>query len=404
MIEINHDKCTLCEVCVAACPFAALQREGDKIVVLDACRLCRVCIKRCPEQAIALRRAVEGTDDGHRAHWRGVMVVAEWTAAGLHPITFELVGKGRELADALGEKLYCVVIGEAIRPVCGEILEYGVDVCFAYDHPELKVMRVEPYTSAIANAIERVNPGIVLMAATPMGRSLAPRVAVRFRTGLTADCTRLEVRSSGELVQIRPAFGGNIMAQIITPKRRPQMATVRHKVMQRAKPRRMPGARVEHCTLTHHELKSGVTIIKSENKPPQTSLADAEVVVAAGRGVRSKGDLAMLEELAGLLGGQLGVTRPLVEAGWADHSRQIGLSGRTIRPKLLITVGVSGAVQFTAGVTGAEVIIAINSDPTAPIFNTAHYGLVGDLYPIVEGLTQDLKGGTARGILADNMG
>ncbi|KLU40833.1 MAG: FAD-binding protein [Limnochordia bacterium] len=401
MIEINHGKCTLCEACIAACPFAALMRQGNRIVVLESCRLCKICVKRCPEGAIFV--AGEGEEQlDSRAHWRGVMVVAEWTAAGLHPVTFELVGKGRELADELGEKLYCVVVGSGIDQACREIVEYGVDHCLAYDHPELEVMRIEPYTSAIANAIERVNPGIVLLAATPMGRALAPRVAVRFRTGLTADCTRLEVRGDGELVQIRPAFGGNIMAQIITPKRRPQMATVRYKVMERAVPQRMPGARVEHCQLNSEELRSRVTVIKSEKKPPQTSLADAEVVVAAGRGVRSKADLAMLEELAELLGGQLGVTRPLVEAGWAGHTRQIGLSGRTIRPKLLITAGISGAVQFTAGVTGAELIVAINSDPSAPIFRTAHYGLVGDLYPIVQGLIQDLKGGTDGAVLAHN--
>ncbi|MGI6149119.1 MAG: electron transfer flavoprotein subunit alpha [Firmicutes bacterium] len=402
MIEINHEKCTLCEVCVAACPFAALVREGEQIVVLDSCRLCQICVKKCPEQAIFLRKQ-EREEVVDTSEWRGVMVVAEWTAAGLHPVTFELVGKGRELADQLGEKLYCVVVGEGISSACQEVLEYGVDTCLSYDHPQLRLMRVEPYASAIANAIERVRPGIVLLAATPIGRSLAPRVAVRFRTGLTADCTRLEVRPGGELVQIRPAFGGNIMAQIVTPRHRPQMATVRYKVMERAVPRRMPEAKVEHIQLPPQELKSGVAVISSEKKPPQTSLADAEVVVAAGRGVRSKGDLAMLEELAELLGGQLGVTRPLVEAGWADYTRQIGLSGRTIRPKLLITVGVSGAVQFAAGASGAELIIAINSDPNAPIFNIAHYGLVGDLYPIVEGLIHDLKGGTNHGLCADNI-
>lgn len=402
MIEINHAKCTLCEECVSVCPFSALVREGHQIVVTESCRLCQICVKKCPEGAIYLQREDDVKPES-RSDSTGVLVVAELSSSGLHPVTFELLGKGRSMADELGQKLYCIVVGENIGRFSQETLDYGVDTCFAYDHPELKHFRIEPYTNAVFDAIKRTNPAIVLCAATPLGRSLAPRVAVRCRTGLTADCTELEVRENGELVQIRPAFGGNIMAQIITPHHRPQMATVRYKVMEPAEYRRMPGARVVHCHLEPHELKSGVRILQSEPKTGQSSISDAEVVVVAGRGLKSKADLHIIEELADLLGGQVGVTRPLVEAGWAEHTRQIGLSGRTIRPKLLITVGVSGAVQFTSSISGAELIVAINHDPQAPIFGVAHYGLVGDLYSIVEELLHELQRGVDHDVLRDNI-
>lgn len=390
MLKINDELCVLCQECVEVCPFGALSFDGKRIVVSESCRLCRVCIKKCPENAIYLEQTKEEEQTPFDA--KGILVVAEFDHQGLHPVTYELIGKGREMADSIDQPLGCVLVGKGCSRVGSGLLDYGVDTCFVYDHEAFEHFRVEPYANALEDVIRKFNPTIVLFAATPAGRSLAPRIAARFRTGLTADCTTLEVRSNGELVQIRPAFGGNIMAQIVTPKHRPQMATMRYKIMEPARPRRVPGARVEIRTLKPELLLSKISVLHSEKKPPEKSITDADVIIAAGRGIKERSNLLMLEELAELLGGQVGVTRPLVEAGWADQTRQIGLSGRAVRPKLLITVGVSGAVQFTASITGAEVIAAINNDPQAPIFQVAHYGLVGDLNEIVPALIRELGG------------
>lgn len=388
MLKINHDLCTLCEHCISVCPFNALELQDNQIIVLESCRLCKICVRQCPVDVMYIEMETAGVEVDLSA--RDILVVAEFDGADLHPVTFELVGKGREMADQLSGNLGCVLIGKGISLHGERVLDYGVDTAFVFDHDELEHFRIEPYTNGLEQVIDRFKPAVVLFAATPIGRSLAPRVAARCRTGLTADCTTLEVRSEGELVQIRPAFGGNIMAQIITPKHRPQMATMRYKVMDPAKPRRNPGARIEKIELSPDKLASAITLVHVETRPPEVSIADAEIVVAAGRGV-DRESLVLVEKLAELLGAQVGVTRPLVEAGWANYTQQIGLSGRAIRPKLLITVGISGAVQFTASVTGAEVIVAINSDPEAPIFHMAHYGLVGDLNSILPSLINQLQ-------------
>lgn len=389
MLKINHDLCTLCEHCISVCPFGALELRNDRIEVLDACRLCKICVRQCPVEAMYIE--TQSATSKANLDARDILVVAEFEGAELHPVTLELIGKGREMADKISANLGCVLIGHGSTPLGEYVLDYGVDRAFVFDYQDLEHFRIEPYTNAVEAVIKDFDPAVVLFAATPVGRSLAPRVAARCRTGLTADCTTLEVRSQGELVQIRPAFGGNIMAQIITPKHRPQMATMRYKIMDPAKPRRNSHAKVEHRTLSSEELDSAISIINVETRPPEASIADAEIIVAAGRGIGDRETLALVEELAQLLGGQVGVTRPLVEAGWADYTQQIGLSGRAIRPKLLITVGVSGAVQFTASVTGAEVIVAINNDPEAPIFQVAHYGLVGDLHEVLPALINDLQ-------------
>lgn len=402
MLTIDGSICTLCQVCVQACPFEALRFDGEKVVVLENCRLCRICIKHCPEGAISLRlpedSEVEGLNTG------GILVVAETNGQQLHPVTFELLGKGREMADKTGQELSCVLVGCGVDGVANELLEYGVNTCFFYDNSAFEHYRVEPFVNALVDVVQKVQPSIVLVAATPTGRSLAPRIATRLRTGLTADCTTLDIRENGELVQIRPAFGGNVMAQIITPRHRPQMATVRYKVMEPAIRRIEKGARIEKCSLPPEQLESSITVLSFERKHLAQDLADAEFVVVAGRGIRSDADLVMIKDLAHILGAQLGATRPLIEAGWVDYSRQIGLSGRVIRPRLLLAIGVSGAVQFTAGISGAEHIVAINDDPEAPIMKLAHYGLVGDLYSIVPYLISTLRGGTTHDLLQGHTG
>jgi len=232
-----------------------------------------------------------------------------------------------------------------------------------------------------------------MVGATGIGRSLAPRVAARFRTGITADCTSLEMRDGTDLVQIRPAFGGNIMARIVTPNHRPQFCTVRYKVFSAPATVDSPRGVIERIPVDTDLLRSNVLVTSVERKPPETDLSEAKIIVTAGRGLRSKADLALAEELAGIIGAQLACTRPLVECGWFDCKRQIGLSGRTVNADLIITLGVSGSVQFAAGMKGSGCIIAVNNDATAGIFDVAHYGFVGDLYEIVPALTAYIKNG-----------
>ena len=389
MLRIDHSKCTLCEVCISVCPFSALQRATDEIIVLDSCSLCGVCVRKCPEAAMCFETK---RVDLPVSEAKNVLVVAEYEDENLHPVTLELVGKGRAMADQISAKLGCVVMGHGSEKEAEYLFGFGIDVVYVYDHLELEHFRIEPYTSAVADAVTDFKPGIALFAATPQGRSLAPRVAARFRTGLTADCTTLEVRDNGDLVQIRPAFGGDVMAQIVTPYHRPQMATMRHKIMEPAKPRRNPGSKWIRRHLNSETLQSAITVLRVDKRPPEASISDAEIIIACGRGIGSRETLDLAEQLAQFLGGQVGVTRPLVDVGWANYRQQIGLSGRAVRPKLLITLGVSGAVQFTAGITGAETIVAIDQDDQAPIFKVCHYGLVGDLHEIVPALIQNLKG------------
>ena len=260
-----------------------------------------------------------------------------------------------------------------------------------YDKKELEDFRIEPYTFVFSDFINKVKPSSILVGATTVGRSLAPRVAARFRTGLTADCTVLDVKENSDLVQIRPAFGGNIMAQINTPNSRPQMATVRYKVMSAPSRQTETSGNINFCDIDSENLTSGIEVKNIIPKEKEHSISEAEVIVAAGRGVKSEKDMAMIRELAQVLNAELGATRPLIESGWIDAKNQIGLSGKTVRPKLIIACGISGAVQFAAGMNNSDYIFAINKDPKASIFKIAHYGIVGDIYDIIPKLINEIK-------------
>lgn len=390
-LVVNHSKCTLCEVCIEACPFEAIIKEEGLIAFNEACKMCKICIKQCPLEAIGIVDEVRVQIN--KEDWKGVMVYVEHVEGNIHPVTFELIGKARELAGKINHPVYAIFLGEHITKQADKLLEYGVDKVFVYDNKELEHFRVDTYTAAMEDCINKVKPSIILVGATSVGRSIAPRIATRFRTGLTADCTVLDVKESTDLVQIRPAFGGNIMAQIVTPNHRPQLATVRYKVMDTATKVENPTGTVEVCEIAPEKLVSKIEVLGISKKEVVAGIADAEVLIVAGRGIKEEKDMAMVRELADLLGGQIAVTRPLIEAGWGNHSQQIGLSGRTVRPKLLITLGVSGSVQFTAGMGGAENVFAINKDPNASIFNKAHYGIVGDIYEVVPKLIEMIKNG-----------
>lgn len=329
----------------------------------------------------------------NKAQCRGIMVIGEWREGRFESVTYELIGKAWEMADKTGQEVTCVVVGHNIK--AEDLLFYPVDRVLLYDSPMFQYFVAGTFAAAIEDAVLVEQPSVVLIGATPVGRSLAPRVAVRFRTGLTADCTVLDIRPNGELVQTRPAFGGNIMATIVTREARPQMATVRPKVMPRAEAARHPR---NGCTLrsmavsSEHaltELASHLArtrVMLDRPLPKSVSISDAKVIVACGRGLRSRDDLDMFDELAQRLGGVLAVSRPLVEQGWMAPDRQVGQSGRTVRPDLYIACGISGAIQHIAGISSSTTVVAINNDSGAPILEAANYGLVGDMYRIVPAL------------------
>ena len=372
---------------VKICPFGAISYDG-KLSISSACKMCKMCVRKGPQGAITFEEEDKPFCD--KAAWRGVAVFAEQHEGKVHPVSLELVGKAKELAKVIDHPVYAVLIGYHMVEAAAELLAYGVDEVFVYDDPALEHFVITPYANAFSDFIEKIKPSSILVGATMLGRSLAPKVAARVHAGLTADCTRLEMKENTDLVQIRPAFGGNIMAQIVTPNTRPQFCTVRYKIFS-APQKSEPTGTIRRMTLKDSQLLGKTTVLKVEKKPEEMDISDAEVIVAAGRGLNSKDDLPLIEELASLLHARVACTRPLVEAGWFDAKQQIGLSGRTVKPKLIITVGVSGSVQFAAGMRSSDKIIAINKDKAAPIFDVAHVGLVGDLYEIVPKMIEKIK-------------
>ncbi|MBI6871454.1 FAD-binding protein [Clostridium aciditolerans] len=390
---VNAEKLTpsIIEDLVKICPFSAIEEKDGKIEINAGCKMCKLCVKKGP--AGVMEFVEEEIVQIDKSLWKGVAVYVDHVEGDIHPVTYELIGKGRELASKVNYPVYAVFVGYDIKDKAQELLHYGVDEVFVYDYEELKDFRIEPYTAAMEDFINKVKPSTLLVGATTVGRSLAPRVAARFKTGLTADCTILDMKENTDLVQIRPAFGGNIMAQIINPNNRPQLATVRYKVMDAPERSAEASGIITVAEMDKSKLASNISVLKITNKELESSISEADVIVAAGRGVKSEKDLEMIKELADLLGAQIAVTRPLIEAGYADAKKQIGLSGRTVKPKLIITCGISGAVQFAAGMNNSDCIVAINKDPKASIFNVAHYGIVGDLYEVVPRLINNIKEG-----------
>ncbi len=389
-LVINHNLVTpeKAESLMALCPFGAISYEGGKLDISSGCKMCKMCVRK----GGGLVEFQEEAKTVDKSAWKGICVYADCSGGKIHRVTFELCGKARELAAVTGHEVYALIIGHNTDACAQELRHYGVDKIFVYDHPELADFRIEPYTAAFCDFIDKEKPSSILVGATTLGRQLAPRVAARCRTGLTADCTVLEMKENTDLVQIRPAFGGNIMAQIVTPNTRPQFCTARYKVFSEPKPTEQSGGQIIPMEVTEEMVISSVQVLSTLEKPKDIDIAEAEVIVAVGRGASSAAMLDMAKELADLLGGVVACTRPLVESNVFDAKHQIGLSGRTVKPKLIFTLGISGAVQFAAGMKSSDCIVAINSDPTAPIFDVAHYCVVGDVNLIVPKLIEKIKG------------
>ena len=387
---VHQDKVTDIAAMVALCPFKALEDNNGKLEINAGCKLCKLCVKKGQPGAMEFVEEEAGPQVD-KSLWKGITVYVDHVEGDIHPVTLELLGKARELADKIGHPVQALFLGSGIGDKAHELLHYGVDKVYVVDTPELMDFKIESYTAAFEAYINKVKPSAILVGATSVGRQLAPRIAARFKTGLTADCTILDMHENTDLVQIRPAFGGNIMAEILTTNTRPQLATVRYKVMNA--PERSEEAKGEVIPLEvpAAKLKARMEVLGIIKKEKEKTIESAEVLVVAGRGLKKPEDIAMVRQLAEALGGDVACTRPLVEAGWMEAAHQIGLSGRTVRPKLIITCGVSGAIQFTACMNSAECIVAVNNDPEAPIFDIADIAIRDDLYAVLPEFLKDVK-------------
>jgi electron transfer flavoprotein alpha subunit len=322
---------------------------------------------------------------------RNVWAFIEQEEGKIATVSLELLSKARELADELDGRVCALLFGHDVADLSEEIIHHGTDLVLLADHPELAVYRTLPYARVAVDLIQERQPYIFLLGATPMGRDLAPRIASAVRAGLTADCTALQIGNlerSGKvytdlLYQIRPAFGGNIIATIVNPETRPQMATVREGVMRLAKPDSTRRGEVERIEPQFDESDLVIQVLERAILPPSCNLKGASIIVAGGMGVGSTENFQLVHELAQVLGGEVGASRAAVDAGFISQEHQVGQTGITVRPRLYIACGISGAVQHRAGMDQSSKIIAINNDPDAPIFQIAHYKIVGDLNKVI---------------------
>ncbi len=391
MIRVIKEKCTGCGLCIKVCPFSAISKTSDNKVEIDVtkCNLCSACVSACKFSAIVIERKEEKKDF---SQYKNVWVFAEQKRGIIQPVVYELLGKGRELADALGTQLWAILLGYKIKDRAQELIHRGADKVIVVEDLLLENFLDEPYTQVLVDLIQEYKPEILLAGATTIGRALVSRVAVKVHAGLTADCTGLEIDSKEKLLlQTRPAFGGNIMATIITPNHRPQMATVRHKVMKEAKVDSNRKGNIEVLSY-NGRLSSRTRLIDMIDEVGKTvNLAEADIIVSGGRGLGKAENFKIIEELAEVLGAAVGASRAAVDAGWISYAHQVGQTGRTVCPKLYIACGISGQIQHLVGMQSSDIIVAINKDPEAPIFKVADYGIVGDLFEIVPLLTKRFK-------------
>lgn len=388
-IHIDLEKCNGCGSCLEVCPFAVIELVDDKAHILEGCNLCGACQEVCTTDAIIIELPKEAAvSEG----FRGVWVFAEQRGGKLKSVTYELLSQGRRLADKLGSELCAVCFGHRVKGV-EQLFAYGADKVYLAENPALDDYQDDLYTRGLVDLIREHRPEILLAGATSQGRSLIPRVAAILETGLTADCTGLEIDPDNKLLQqTRPTFGGNIMATIICPAKRPQMATVRPHVFNKAAPDKSRQGEMIRINFDRQSVTSRTKLIRFvEDLTERVNLEDAEIVVSGGRGLGKAENFRIIEELAAVLGAAVGSSRPPVDDGWIPYSHQVGQTGKTISPKLYVACGISGAVQHLAGMQTSEVIVAINEDPGAPIFNVATYGIVGDLFKVIPLLTEKLR-------------
>jgi electron transfer flavoprotein alpha subunit len=406
------NKCIACGArCQMSCPKDAVEmnEKGEPLIDLAKCIGCNKCVKICPAEALELYQPQPGelpesgdeveeveveTKEDSLEQWRGVWVLVEHLEGKANPVSWELLGVGKILAQDLGVELAAVVLGSDVGHLVGESLGHGADKVYVIDSPVLKHYRVTPYLKGVANLVQKYQPEIILIGATGLGRDLAGSIATVLKTGLTADCTGLTIDKTKRLLeQTRPAFGGNIMATILTERARPQMASVRPRVMPMPSfIAGRPGEVVrETLEMKEEDIKTKIIEIVSVQCEAAIDITSFDVLVSGGRGMMTPENFKMLGELASLVGGTVCGTRGAVDAGMITHEKQVGQTGKTVRPKLYMAFGISGAIQHIVGMQNSEYVIAVNKDKNAPIFEAAQMGIVGDVFEILPDLIQSLR-------------
>ncbi len=392
-IEIDLEKCTGCGACEPVCPFGVIEVIDDKAQVGEGCNLCGACVEACDFDAITIEEVEQAVSEG----FQGVWVFAEQRDGRLKGVAYELLSQGRKLADKLETELCAVCIGHNVEGA-EQLVAYGADKVYLADDPALADHQEDFYTGVLVDLIRKHRPEIILAGATAMGRSFIPRVASILYTGLTADCTGLDIDPESKLLlQTRPTFGGNVMATIMCQAKRPQMSTVRPHVFKRSAPDDSRQGEIIKVDFDKEAVTSRTRLLDFiEDLTEKVKLDDADIIVSGGRGLGKPENFQIIKELADVLGAALGSSRPPVDDGWIPYSHQVGQTGKTVCPKLYIACGISGAVQHLAGMQTADVIVAINEDHNAPIFQVATYGIIGDLFELVPMLTDRFK--KARGL------
>lgn len=390
-VKVINDLCRGCTICVKKCPFDAIAMEGKLAVIGEACTNCGVCVSACPFKAIMQEEMEKEKED--LSLYQDVWVFAEQRESKVMPVVYELLGEGRKLADQRQSKLCALLCGYQMSHQIEDLIAHGADVVYVADHEELRTYTTDGYSKVFHEAIKKYKPEIVLLGATHIGRDLGPSIAVKSSTGLTADCTSLEIDpEDGKLRQTRPAFGGNLMATIICPDTRPQMSTVRPGVMDKALFDPEHKGEVVRLDVAFQPDEIRTKVLKTvKSLAKQVSLSDADIIVAGGMGIGNKEGFKLLEELAEKLGGTVAASRACVDAGWIEHQYQVGQTGTTVKPTLYFAFGISGAIQHIAGMKDSDYIIAVNKNQDAPIFEVADYGIVGDLYQVIPGLIDEIE-------------
>jgi len=391
-IRIDDELCTGCGSCIASCPYGGIEIINDKASITEDCTLCGACVEACTVEAIILEREEFKIKEVDISQYKGIWVIAEHYKDKIHDVAFQLLGKGRELADILKVNLTLVILGANFDNQLDEFSYYGVDEIIYVKSKILKDYYSDLYVKVLTELISKNKPEIILIGATPTGRDFAPRVAKRLNAGLTADCTGLDIDAeTRNLLQTRPTFGGNIMATIRTPRSRPQMTTVRpgiFKTPEKVK-KEIKIRKIDYDFKEKDSVSKIVKIITKEKA--EVNLEEAEIIVSGGRGVGSKENFKIIEELANTLNAEVGGSRVAVELDWIDNEHQVGQTGKTVSPRLYIACGISGAIQHIVGMQNSDIIVAINKDENAPIFKTAHYGIVGDLHKVIPALIKEIK-------------
>ncbi|MBU4251576.1 MAG: FAD-binding protein [Candidatus Omnitrophica bacterium] len=393
-IAIIVEKCTGCTLCIKACPFDAIRIMDKKAVIdLHKCTLCGACKDACKFKAVLLENTPAKCALPDIKDYRGIWVFIEQKNGRVQSVAYELLGKAQELAKKLNTSVSGVLIGNKLEDQLDELIFCGADNIYLVEAPELANFQDEPYTNILVELVKKHKPEILLCGATNIGRSLISRVAINIKAGLTADCTGLDIDPDKKiLLQTRPAFGGNIMATIISPNYRPQMATVRHKVFApMAADKKRKGKIIKESFDQALYVSRTQLLDIIEEIESTVNLSEADIIVSGGRGMGGPENFKLLEDLAHVLGAAVGSSRAAVDAGWMPYSHQVGQTGRTVGPKIYFACGISGQIQHLVGMQSSKIIVAINKDPEAPIFKVATYGIVGDLFQVVPALTQAFK-------------